>query len=76
MINAGGFAVFLLVAFATRAYRWGFVADVLGLWCLWRFARPAGIRWAREARQGQTTSTLPGSGGRASDPDDERPGHG
>ena len=76
LINAGGFAVFLLVAFATRGYRWGFIADVLALWLLWKVLRPAGIRWAREVRRGEAAQTRPRADGPAGGPDDGRARHG
>jgi len=49
LINVGGFALVLLVAFLIRHVWWGFVLDIALVWFLWAYARPAAAGWTRDA---------------------------
>lgn len=48
LINVGGFAAFLVVAFLSSRFWWGSILDIAVLLLLWRIARPAAVRWTRE----------------------------
>ena len=49
LINIGGFALLLVIAYVTRHLRWSPLLDLAMIWFLWRVARPAAARWTRPA---------------------------